>query len=139
MDVNQVLVKTEKGINEIKTRQFKLNSRIRAILIVVDGQLTIGALMEQFKHIESIEEDLKNLITYGFLTIARDFKKQRKELSRALTDVMGPHADYFTLELEECNSVADLKAFLVDNNAMLKRGLGNRGGKFWSIARSITD
>ncbi len=139
MDVNLVLVKTDKGLNEIKTRQFKLNSRIRAILIVIDGKTSVGKLISQFSHIDSVEKDISNLITYGFLRIATDFKKQRKDLSRALTDVMGPHADYFTLELEECVNISDLKLFLAEKHDMLERGLGKRGDKFWKMAEHLTD
>lgn len=139
MDLDLVLAKTDKAINEIKTRQFRLNSRIRAILIVVDGKLTVGTLLEQFKHIDTIEDDINNLITFGFLRVALNFKKQRKELSRALTDVMGPHADIFTIEIEGCNNIADLKLLLVDKRDMLQRGLGKRGEKFWTISKDITD
>lgn len=138
MDSDLVLAKTDKALREIKTRQFKLNSRMRSILIVVDGQTSFGDLKKQFSHIETIEEDINNLVTYGFLSVAADFKKQRKNLSKALTDVMGPHADYFTLELEDCSNIAELKVFLIEKRAMLERGLGKRGDKFWNIAKQIT-
>ncbi len=69
MDEDVVLMKTNQGQVEIKTRQFKLNSRVRAILIVVDGQTTTGELLAKFSHIDSIEEDIDNLLKYGFLRI----------------------------------------------------------------------
>lgn len=131
MDENVVLVKTDKGIDEINTREYKLNSRVRAILIVADGQTTFGELLAKFKHIESIEEDIENLLKYGFVRTAVDFKKQRMALSRALTDVMGPHADSFTLEIEDCRNLAELTDFINDKSEMLKRGLGKRGKVFW--------
>lgn len=138
MDEDLIFEKTSKGFNEIKTRRFKLNSRMRSILIVVDGKTSAGDLKEQFKHIETIDEDINNLLTYGFLSIAADFKKQQKDLSRALTDVMGPHADYFTLELEDCTDITEVRGFLNEKREMLERGLGNRGDKFWKIAKKIT-
>ena len=138
MNADLVLTKTDKALKEIKTRQYKLNSRMRSILIVVDGRTPLGNLKSQFSHIETIEEDINNLVTYGFLSMAADFKKQRKDLSKALTDVMGPHADFFTLELEDCTNIAELKVFLIEKRAMLERGLGKRGDKFWNIVKQIT-
>ncbi len=139
MDEDVVLMKTNQGQVEIKTRQFKLNSRVRAILIVVDGQTTIGELFAKFSHFDSVEEDIGNLLKYGFLRVAPDFKKQRKSLSKAITDVMGPHADFFTLQIEDCRNTAELSGFLNDKREMLERGLGKRGEAFWDIAREITD
>ena len=138
MDSDLVFEKTDKGFNEIKTRQFKLNSRMRSILIVVDGKTSAGDLKEQLDHIKTIDEDINNLLTYGFLSIAADFKQQQKGLSRALTDVMGPHADYFTLELEDCADITEVRGFLIEKREMLERGLGKRGDKFWKIAKKIT-
>ena len=138
MDPDLVFEKTDKGFNEIKTRKFKLNSRMRSILIVVDGKTPAGDLMKQLDHIKTIEEDINNLLAYGFLSIAADFKQQRKDLSRALTDVMGPHADYFTLELEDCADITELRGFIIEKRDMLERGLGHRGDKFWKIANKIT-
>ncbi len=138
MDEDVVLMKTDKGLVEIKTRQNKLNSRVRAILIVADGQATIGELLVKFQHIDSIEDDIQNLVKYGFLRIVHDFKKQRMALSRALTDVMGPHADYFTLQIEDCRNIRELTDFIDDKHEMLERGLGQRGEAFWDKVREIT-
>lgn len=139
MDEDVVLTKTNQGQDEIKTRQFKLNSRVRAILIVVDGHTTIGELLGKFSQIENVEEDIQNLVNYGFLRIAPDFKKQRMKLSRALTDVMGPHADFFTLQIEECINIGELTEFINDKREMLERGLGKRGKVFWDKVQEITD
>ncbi len=137
MDKNVILLKTDKGIDEIKIRQYKLNPRLRAILIVVNGQKNIGELLNNFSQIDNVDDDVRSSIKTGFLRATADFKKQRKALSNSVTDVMGPYADFFTLQIEECKDIGALTKFIDDKRAMLERGMGSRGKAFWGLAKDL--
>ena len=138
MDQNVVLVKTGRGSREITTRKYKLNPRLRAILIVIDGKTTFGDLLIKFSQIDNVEKDIAALLKHGFIRAAADFKKQRMTISRALTDILGPNADYLTMQVEDCKSIGDLKALIEEKREMLESALGARGKSFWEKYKEIT-
>ena len=138
MDQNVILAKTEKGSSEIGTRQYKLNPRLRAILIVIDGKTTFGELLTKFKQIEGVENDINELKRKRFIKAVADFKKQRKAISRTLTDLLGPNADYLTMQIEDCKAADELGSLIEDKRQMLKSSLGARGNIFWMMVKEAT-
>ncbi len=139
MDQNVVLAKTGRGNREITTRKYKLNSRLRAILIVIDGKTTYGELLNKFGQIDNIEVDIEALMKHGFIRAAADFKKQRMAISRQLTDMLGPGADYLTMQVEDCKSLDDLGKLMVEKREMLDSTLGARSKAFWDKYKEITE
>lgn len=72
MDIAAVLHKTRKGIEEVETRSNRLPGRLRAVLIMVDGQRTGAQLLEQAGDLaEQLAAQLNDLITLGFIEEAR--------------------------------------------------------------------
>lgn len=72
MNIGAVLLKTRKGLEEIETRSNRLPGRLRAVLIMVDGQRTAGQLLEQAGDLaEQLAAQLNDLITLGFIEEAR--------------------------------------------------------------------
>ncbi len=138
MDQNVVLVKSGRGKREITTRKYKLNPRLRAILIVIDGKTTYGELLTKFGQIDTVEKDISALLEHGFIKAAVDFKKQRMAVSRSLTDLLGPNADHLTMQIEDCKSIAELKILIEEKRSMLESALGVRGKSFWKKYREIT-
>lgn len=132
MDTSVILVKTEKGLEELSTRRYKLNPRLRAILIVIGGKTTFGELLEKFKSIQTVESDLNALIKHEFIRAALDFKKQRMALSHIITDILGPGADMITMQLEDCKSIDELSFFVTEKKEMLNSVLGARAELFWN-------
>ncbi len=70
MGHNIVLCRTEKGDREIATRQYKLDARLRAILIMTDGKATYADLLAKLGHKEDTELGIEALIVNGFISSA---------------------------------------------------------------------
>ena len=62
-----VFDKTEKGREEIATRRYQLPSRIRSILLLVDGKTTGEALLAKFATIGVTGEVLEELLAGEFI------------------------------------------------------------------------
>lgn len=67
MNPNVCFIKTPKGIQEIKNREFGLSVELRSILIVIDGKRTIQQIEKQFSKIGNIRLLLETLQTDGFI------------------------------------------------------------------------
>ena len=68
MDLNAVVVKTRKGQDEIETRAHKLPGRLRAVLIMVDGERTGAELLDQAGELaDQLMKQIDDLIKLGFL------------------------------------------------------------------------
>lgn len=67
MDTSQILVKTSKGVEEIKHRSFGLSQTARALLIMADGFTSIGNLLRKTAQIPKAEENLNWLMSEGFV------------------------------------------------------------------------
>jgi len=68
MDHSQVLIKTAKGQEEIRTKAFKLSARLRRLLIMVDGHSTVGATLTRLSSLGEENADLLDtLVADGFL------------------------------------------------------------------------
>jgi hypothetical protein len=67
MDRNAVLVKTDKGAEEIKSRAYGLAARLRSVLIMVDGNSTVAEYVARFGAIPDIEGTLQMLLDQGYL------------------------------------------------------------------------
>jgi hypothetical protein len=65
MDSSQILVKTGKGVEELKHRS--LPQTVRALLIMVDGSTSIGNLLLKTGQIPKAEDDLIWLIREGYI------------------------------------------------------------------------
>lgn len=73
MNIGAVLHKTRKGLEEVETRSHRLPGRLRAVLIMVDGQRTGAQLLEQAGELsEQLATQLNDLITLGFIEESRD-------------------------------------------------------------------
>lgn len=68
--LNNVLDKTEKGRDEIATRSHHLASRLRTLLLLVDGKTSSDHLLKTVSGLGMTSQDLQKLIDQGFI-IAR--------------------------------------------------------------------
>lgn len=67
MDPSQVLVKTSKGVEEMKHRSFGLPQTTRALLIMADGVTPIATLLSKTAQIPKAEETLSWLMNERFV------------------------------------------------------------------------
>lgn len=91
-----ILVKTAKGLEEIDKRTYKLAGRLRAILFMIDGQKTLGELLDQAGEMgDQLEIQIAELVEKGFIAAmadefsAEEVRDEFAELPVALTDALG--------------------------------------------------
>ena len=138
MNLQAVLQKTDKGVEEVKTRAHRLEQRLRVLLIVVNGKVTGAELVKQFETVGDITPMLEQLLAQGFVREARgaaEFKDIRIRLAQALTDAMGPAGDAIVMQLEACKSLDELRAFVERHGERLQGAYGPRVAKFLALAR----
>lgn len=117
MDGRAILVKTQKGKDEIETRQYHLPSKLRVALILVDGKSDVAHLVEA-GHAD-VEKALEELALLGFIqTVSTNAGPSaasgltpaaavlatgspiKEELIRISRDILGPYADKIVKKIE---------------------------------------
>jgi hypothetical protein len=140
MNLEAVLKKTGKGVEEIETRNYKLEQKLRTLLIVVNGKATGADLVKQFAQIGDIRPLLEQLLADGFIEAAAsaaEFKEIRIQLAQALTDALGPAGDPIVMRLEACKTPEEARAFVETQRAMLEKVVGPRGAAFLAKAKAL--
>lgn len=69
MELKTGVVKTAKGVEEIETKKYKLPSRTRTLLILVDGVKTLAAIREMAGHLGLPPALIDELIQQGFVEV----------------------------------------------------------------------
>jgi hypothetical protein len=59
--------KTEKGREEITTRKYQLRSKLRTLLVMIDGRHSLGALLKDFAVLGMSEEHIDELLGQGYI------------------------------------------------------------------------
>lgn len=151
MNPQSVLSKTQKGAREIETRENKLDHRLRALLIMVNGRATAAELAKKFEQIGDVSPMLEQLAAQGFIEAAGgapagaasaaapggagELKPAQLALCTQLRNLLGPDADVVTAKIEACKSLAEVRAYLAGNREMLDDWLGkSKGAQFWAKA-----
>lgn len=150
MNLQAVLSRTAKGVEEFETRKYKLDQRSRALLIVVNGKASAAELLKKFESMADATKLLEQLLANGFVAEGGgapaaaaaapadgDFKSVRGRLSKAMTDILGPAGDSITEQLEACASAQDLKNYFDTRRAMLDAALGKKAAPFWALAKEL--
>ncbi len=75
MNQNIILCRTEKGDREISTRQYKLDARLRTILIMTDGKSTYADLLEKLGQKQDTELAIEALVVNEFIGTAASVEK----------------------------------------------------------------
>jgi sarcosine oxidase gamma subunit len=89
MDATLILVKTGKGVEEIKSRAFGLPQNLRSLLIMVDGSASLAGLLRRVAQVPKAEESLSWLLREGFVeTVAPG--SPRAAAAAPTTSRMGP-------------------------------------------------
>lgn len=129
--------KTDKGRAEIETRAFRVPPRLRNALILVDGQRSSDDLCKMI--LQQAEETLAALAADGFIEVLAtaaapaaapavrpavapapaaprpagvSFETRRREVVRALTDLVGPVSESLALKMEKARDEASLRPLL---------------------------
>lgn len=67
MDSTLILVKTSKGVDEIKSRASGLPQHMRALLIMADGSTSLSSLLSRTAQMPQAQEDIAWLVREGFV------------------------------------------------------------------------
>lgn len=121
--------KTEAGVAEMGQRKLKLNPRLRTMLILVDGTQPEFILQEEGAKIGAPPDALAQLAALGLVershsaasrpggpaaaAVATDpflkFREAKNFMNTTIVDAMGLKSFLFTLKLEKCSTVDDLR------------------------------
>ena len=67
MNPDSVLVKTPRGVDEIETRRNKLEQKLRALLLMVNGTATAREITAKFGGLGNMETLLNRLEMEGYI------------------------------------------------------------------------
>ncbi len=81
MDTSLILVKTDKGVEEIRTRSFGLPQTLRALLIMADGSISMSNLLQRTAQLPLAQENIEWLVSEGFVESVRPGGRTASRLS----------------------------------------------------------
>jgi hypothetical protein len=114
MDGNTVFVRTPKGNEEVEKRTHKINIRLRAALLAVNGNESVAAIIKRFHGLEEIATSLRDLEAQGFVVAvaapkvaaaagARDasFDQKLRTVVGLVHELLGPGGDAVAERIED--------------------------------------
>ena len=140
MDANLTYQKSAKGLDEIRSRRFRLPKRPRVLLILVDGRTPLDLVLSQARALGIEDSTVYELISAGFIEpvpsnamgpdsdpavqgdVAERFARAQQLMNDSIVNALGFRALFFTLRLERCATLADLQALMPDYQRALGRG-----------------
>ena len=134
MSTQDVLQKTGKSTEELRTRRHGLSPRLRQLLILIDGKRDVAELARMLPA-PDLAEQLVQLESGGFVARpidappvsddepaagaatpaaapVEDLGALRARVTRALLDTIGPNGDDFAIRIERTRSVDELRSLL---------------------------
>lgn len=147
MNANQVLVKTSKGRDEIKTRSLNLSQHERNLLIATDGQKTCGTLSQLYSKIPDVNALLQDLLDKGLIEplggSGSDTKSathhqglngsdpsqlKLRQATQYLNDTINSNVGFggftLTLKASRCNTLDDIRALVPEYQSAINKKRG---------------
>lgn len=147
MDHNATYRKTEKGLEEIKTRAAGLPVKLRSVLILIDGKTSLAELLPRTPLAPDAYPQLDLLLESGLIEVAApapaaapaaagpDLKALQRQVCRALLNLLGPEADRLTIRIETAASLDELRAQTEQVRQAVVQSRGQRAAdQFWREA-----
>jgi len=140
MKLSSVFYKTPKGLDEISTRAHHLPSRMRAMLILVDGHRTGSELVALSNSLSEGKKQLASLLAGGFVQTHAagrrvaatgashgtpavaddDISLARSYAVRSLRELLGEEAGSLVAEIEQLRTIDELQQTLGRLRAALR-------------------
>lgn len=144
MRPNDVPVKTDAGNRELSQRAHKLSPRVRSLLIVIHGTDTVAELSRSFQVFGDVGASLNELAGLGLITVresavasapvqipaanAPDIMPPAPQAKQFLNETavatLGLRAFLFTLKLEHCYTVEELRGILPEYRRVIAKSKG---------------
>lgn len=140
---NEIFGKSEDGRREMQSRQRKLPAKARVLLIAIDGHSSTQQLREDFASLGDVDALIETLVREGLIVAegvtsstsgaapkttttsvsdaTQRFILAQKFMNETAVEALGLRAFLFTLKLERCASVADLRALLPEYDRVLAK------------------
>ncbi len=148
MDENYVFLKTDAGVELLKTRSTILSQKHRRCLILMDGQRTAYELSGYFRPGEFVPI-VSELIERGYTEAppdwvveiqkgpisdfprieAAEFTDILRRAVREISDRLGPAGDPLVMDLSRCDTAERLRSALRGAELLLERHLGPEPAK----------
>lgn len=144
MNLESIYIKTAKGQEEVATRAFKLPSRVRTLLVMVDGKTSGAQIVANTAALGDSAAYFRLLVEEGFIepvaasaresseAPAQDVKKPPKalvqEVSHMITEILGPAGDSLTLRLEKSPSLEDFARLVEQARGVIESSAGKKKG-----------
>jgi hypothetical protein len=148
MDLQAVYVKTAKGQEELATRAFKLPSRVRNLLVMVDGIRTGDQIVETTAVLGDSAAFFSLLVEEGFVEPGSAEVEPTAEYSasvpnvppkalvqsvcRLVSDLLGPAGDSLTMRLEKTRTLEEFAKQVELCRGVVENAVGKKkGDQFW--------
>ena len=124
MELSSVFSKTAKGFEEISTRAHRLPSRVRAMLIMIDGQRTGNQLLTLSTSTAEGKRHLAALLDGGFVQVQltstsasagrpalpdEDISLAKSYVIRTLHELLGANAHQLAAEIDKTTTPDELR------------------------------
>ena len=167
LNPNTVYFKTEAGMAEVKARALGLRAELRRLLILVDGNATLGrlAVFVRGSEIDFLiaELETQGLVTAGSIAPSATAEPLgpgaagsatggyveptigqilavRQAAVRTLHDLLGPDADTQAAKIDRCKDSRELRVVVTEIRQTLDRQLGVASGqRFLDAVRSAAE
>lgn len=135
MNVNQVLVKTSKGRDEVKQRSLTLTQHARNLLIAMDGQKTCGTLAQLYSRIPDVDNVFQELLDQGLVepqggngAAKAPADPKLRSAIQYLNDTINSNVGFggftLTLKVGRCHNLDDIRALIPDYEAAVTKKRG---------------
>ncbi len=156
MRPTDILDKSEKGHEEIRTRKHKLAGKARMLLLLVDGQHPAFVLREQAEKMKLPADTLDTLISGGFIELRRaaasataapqspgaeersasadrfaHYTGARRLMTESIFSALGLKGFLFTLKIEKTANMDDLRGLIPEYERLMTRALGAEGASLF--------
>ncbi len=143
MHPGEIYAKTDDGIREVKERKLNLPIALRSLLIMIDGKLTVAAVLERARTLGVDEEAIAVLERAGLIAKrfsapsvaeaqaaasprsedeAQRFVDAQRQLSDLINEHLGLRGYLLIMRLERASNLRDLHDLLPDvAKALVKR------------------
>lgn len=150
MNATNVFLKTPLGLREVSERKRKLPSKVRTMLVLIDGHKAETELRKDAQQIGAPDDFLEQLLAVELimkesvtLVAANDaisdgpvaatasapdeytrFRAAKDFMNVSVVDAMGIRAFFFTLKLERAGTLADLRTLETSYETAIRKASG---------------
>jgi hypothetical protein len=164
MITTAVYVRTEKGAEEVAHRSQAIPSKVRSLLLLIDGKLTGAQLIDKFSVFPNSAEYLQQLEDGGYIEAQAGaaaaaasapvhspaaseaagavpqagLNDAKRLIVQTLHEALGPEADYLTTKIDSALTAAELRVHAEKYRDMLvDMGKPKKSAVFWQAFEAL--